>query len=124
MRVRIASKKARKGDRVRLHAALKPDMTYAFCEVFVQMKDGDPSPYVPMAKLALIDKSKPMMFDSTAIRLSPAKRTHMIELVADDNCRFFLMQDIDVKGDTLVKGKVEVHGRFRFALERAFGWLR
>lgn len=121
MRVCIAEERVRKGNLVHLSASLPKNMQRAFFEVFVEMPGGEPSPYVAMYKMALVNKSAPTMHNATTFRLSPALRKQSIELVADDNCRFLLMQDIDVKGDQLAKGKVYVYHRNVFA--RALGWL-
>lgn len=121
MRVCIAKEKVRKGNLVHLSVTLPKEMKFAFCQVFVEMPGGEPSPYVPMFKMDLVNKSAPTMHNLTTFRVTPASRKQSIMLVADDNCQFFLMQDIDVRGDQLAKGGIYVYHKNVFA--RAIGWL-
>lgn len=123
MRVQLATVKARKGQRVRLHASMRAGMKNAFCEVFSSVGGADPSPHIAIEMFEVVRKDGPSMFNATTIRLSETIPARSLELIADEDCVFHLMQDIDVRGDALVKAKVETYGKFKEFLAATRRWF-
>lgn len=114
MRVKIAGpKKARRGQTVRFHFALRKGVTdHAFCEVYSSVGDFEPSPHVALAKME-IRKSQPDMFAATTVRLTPKRTSHIMEIVADENCAFYIMQDVDTVDDPRIKGRITADGKLK-----------
>jgi hypothetical protein len=124
MRVIIAkSKKAHAGQRVRFHVSLPKGLTNAYVEVFSAVGDYEPSPHVQMFKANAKENGKPMMLGATSLRLSPARKVLWMDIISDETCRFFLMQDTDVRGELTAKGKIEVYGKFKEFVAYAIRWF-
>jgi hypothetical protein len=123
LRVQIASRKARAGQRVRLHASLAKNAEYGYAEVFSAVKGFDPSPHVPFDKIGMTQKGQPMLLNCLGMRITKAVPAYSFEIIADENCIFFLMQDMRA-GDIKLKGKVDVDGRLKEFFNRALGWFR
>ena len=114
----------RKGQLVHFHARLRPGQHVAFCEVYCSVGGYEPSPFIPASKLDLLQDGKPRFLQPTTLRLSEHSPDRSITIVADEDCRFYLMQDVDVKGDPRVKGRITTDGTiFQKLLVFAFGWL-
>jgi len=114
----------RKGQTVHLTASLRKGMPHATCAVFSAVKDSSPSPHVEAKKLQIIQRDGPTMVQPTTLRLLaklfPARE---ISLVADDDCRFYIMHEVDLKGDQLAKGRIRKDGRVSNLLASARGWF-
>lgn len=125
MRVEVSSKKVRAGDCAHFHAKLRPGMKQAFCEVFVSHGDSDPAPYVSVqqARAASSVAGSPMMMNTVAIRLSTGRPEGRFDLVSDENCRLHLMQELDVRGDKTIIGKVYTDGWLKKLLDKARRWF-
>lgn len=116
----------RAGQTAHLHARLRKDATYAYVCVFSAVGDVEPSPHVPAAKLGILQKGRPVMAQPTTMRLTRELRPkHRIELVADEDCTLYLMQEVDTAADTLARGRISTHvPRLNALFVQAFGWLR
>jgi len=64
------------------------------------------------------------MLAATTLRLSLQIPARELEIVADEDCKFYFMQEVDVKGDPLVKGKIRINGKFNALRLSALGWCR
>jgi len=64
------------------------------------------------------------MLAATTLRLSILSPIREMELVADEDCKFYFMQEVDVKGDPLVKGKIRLNGKLNALRLSALGWYR
>lgn len=124
MRTKVAGPlKAHGGQTVRLSIKLRKGMTHAFCELYSSVGDYAPSPHIPLQKL-MIKSSKPPMLNATTFRVSQLRPEREFELVADENCKFYLMQEVDRKGDPLVYGKLRAHGKLKYLFAQASRWFR
>ena len=118
--------KVNRGQTVHFRVKLDPKKAaQAFCPVYFSEHGNDlpPSPYVPLAKLDIRSK-EPIMLNPTFMRASILSPESQISIVADEKGAFFLMQDVDLHGDPIVKGWIWKDGPFRKLLVRARRWLR
>ena len=50
------------------------------------------------------------MLGTMSMRLTEARPSATIEIVADENSKFYIYEDVDVKGDKNTKGRIEKDG--------------
>jgi hypothetical protein len=123
MRVCVAGPiKVRRGQTVSFILKLRKGMKESYCAVFSSVGYFEPSPYIPFEQLQFVGK-KPAMLTPTTIRLSQGKPERSLTLISDEDCSFYLMQDIDVRGDPLVKGRIKVYGKLSQLLAYARRWF-
>lgn len=120
--------KAARGQTVSLHVALRRGEHYASVVAFSRVGEYEPSPHVPLHKMD-VKSDKPEMMAPTSMRLTEEMRPqHTLELKADEDCEFFLMQEVDTADDKLVKARILCHdgtklGKFWSRIASAFRWI-
>lgn len=112
--------RARKGQKARLTAKLRKGMHHAFCEVFSSAGWVAPSPHVPLRKLGMLKDGRPVMTGGTTMRLTDIRPEVTIELEVDEDCDFYIMQDVDVSSDPRVKARIRTNGGIWGAVAQAF----
>lgn len=112
----------RRGNSAHLHVSLRKGEDYAYVEVFTSYGKEKPSPHVPLAALS-VKRGEPQIMKPTTIRLSENRTSHVLTLTADQNCKLYLMQDIDRVGDKLAKGKIYRDGKLYKIIDRTRRWL-
>lgn len=116
--------KAYQGQTIRLRARLRDGMRQADCAVYSAVGKVEPSPHVPLGKLDLLKDGRPVMVSPTMMRLTSLRTEMQLELVADEDSHFFIMQDVDVKGDPLVKARIKANDRIKFFIASALRRFR
>lgn len=102
----------RAGQIAHLHATLRKGEEYAFIEVFSSVGDFEPSPHVPIYKMGLKENDRPSMLGATTMRLTDNYRPEQkLEIEADEDCDFYLFQDVDTMKIPLSKGRIRINGR-------------
>lgn len=112
----------RGGDTVHLHTSLLKGQTYAFIEVFSAFDKELPSPHVRIIP-NMVKKGQPDILKPTSIRLSEHNTSQVLSIKADQDCKFYLMQDIDVASDPLAKGKIWKDGKLYKIVNATSRWF-
>jgi hypothetical protein len=115
--------KARRGQTVHFHVSLPKNERHAFCLIFSAVGDSEPSPHVELEKLHLLTKGRPVMVNPKTMRLSLERPQASTSFVADEDSRFYIMQEVDTKDDRPVKGRIVVHGSLKQKIASAFRWI-
>lgn len=129
MRVLIAGPvAAHAGQSVSMHARLRKDGDGAFISVFAAEGEAEPSPYVAVTKTMMLRDGRPQFVTPTTMRLTRHHRPkHEITVVAEEDCTFYLMQEVDVESDVRAIGRIYPHGSSIFVHARRWfyrvtGW--
>lgn len=115
----------KRGQTLHFHTSLRKKAVYGFLEAFSSTNGVEPSPHIPLHKLETLEQGRPAMVNATTCRLTQDNRpTHVLTLTADEDCKFYLMQDVDTKSDPLVKVKVKKDGTIWQRIIHSLRWSR
>ena len=106
--------KVHAGQRVSFEARLREERGFAFLQLYSFVKGYEPSPHVPAYKLGTVENGKPTMVSPVTLRLNPAKASGAISVVADENCYFQVVQEVDTPSDPTAKVRINRHVAERF----------
>jgi hypothetical protein len=107
------------GQVVTFTASLKGDDHSAYCGIYSRIGKYDPSPHMDFLASLSLQGGMPRIVTPTAIRLHPSKRTGSITITADEECDFFIYQDVDTAKSPRVKARINPNERFKYAVKRA-----
>lgn len=113
MRIKIAGPvKVERGEKIHLHARLRKGQAYAYVEAFSAIEGTKPAPHVEAFKLSVTSGGKPNFAAPVSMRLTDDRRPRQtLTITADDDCEFYLFQDVDTASDTLAKGRIVNDGK-------------
>lgn len=119
--------KARRGQTVSFYAKLRKDQQVAYLQVFSSVGDYEPSPYIPMPRIGILERGRPILTSTLDMRLNePMRPQGVIRFTCDEDADYYLMQEVDLADDQTVKARTHRHVRSRIqvalsALRRLVG---
>jgi hypothetical protein len=117
------TKYARKGDDVTVEVTHSGENDVNEVVLFSATYGDELSPHVPTELYDLVG-DRPTMLQPTSARLTKYRPKHIFTAHADEDTHFAVFQTVDYKTDRLAKARIERHGVFSKAIQRALANFR
>lgn len=120
--------RAYRGQTVAIHASIGVGLDHASLSVFSgagPKKSISPAPHISADQLEFqAANGKPVMVRPMSFVLHSGRRNSSISFRADDDCYFYVFQNVSGKSDKLASVRIKSNDRFKFALAQAIRWVR